>query len=406
VDDLRGTIDVELVFLGACMTEPRTLADTTLIPDDFETPAYGMLFATMLDRHRAGHAVSQALMAELAPQHVREIWSATDHLGELVLWEAHEQAIRERSTRRKLRAAAISIDAAARSTSDLDHVVDVARAAVDSAVAGDERRVISMLSDAPEVLAQHRESLTLLPSPWQSLNDIIGGFGPGRMVVVGARPGVGKSAIASQIAYELAQHGPVVFATMEMDKGEVYSRIVAQQAGIYYGGMQSGLSEFLAARERTWLAQNLRDVRVLDSGTQTVQSIRAAVRAAARDGVVAGVVVDYIHLLSTPQRIENETQRINELTRTLKQLAMDLHVPVIALSQLNRGGDMGMPALRDLRGSGGIEQDADCVIFLYRDEDTAEHQLMVHVAKNRQGPNFQTFPLDWQGEFVRAVDPA
>lgn len=138
-------------------------------------------------------------------------------------------------------------------------------------------------------------------------------------------------------------------------------------------------------------------------GTQTVQSIRAAVRATSREQAVAGVFVDYIHLLTTPQRIENETRRINEITRSLKRIAIDLQVPVIALSQLNRGGDTGMPSLRDLRGSGGIEQDADAVIFLYRDEYTADHQLVVHVAKNRQCPNFVTFLLDWQGEFVRAV---
>lgn len=397
--------DAEFAYLGAAMTDAEVLESTSLTADDFNDPTAMRIFAALLDRHGRRLGVSQALMSDALPNDAVVIWSATDNYADVVNWPSMEQAIRDRSTRRKLTDAASRIVQAAGSQSEVDHVIEFARAEMDRATANDERKAVSMLVDAADVLAELRKAVKVYPSPWKTLNDTITGFAPGRMTVVGARPGVGKSAVASQIAYELASHGPVVFATMEMDKGEVYSRIVSQQAGIYYGGMTGQLPDFLAAREEAWLREQVRDIRVLDSGTQTVQSIRAAVRATAREQPVAGVVVDYIHLLTTPQRIENETQRINEITRSLKQMAMDLHVPVIALSQLNRGGDTGMPSLRDLRGSGGIEQDADAVIFLYRDEDTADHQLMVHVAKNRQGPNFVSFPLNWEGEFVRAVDP-
>jgi replicative DNA helicase len=397
--------DLEFAYLGAAMTDPEVLVSTSLSSDDFADPTAMRLFEALVDRHNRGQGVSQALMSDLFPSDAVVIWSATNNIADVVNWTFNEQAIRDRATRRKLADAASRIARAAASESEIDHIIEFSRAEMDRATANDERKAVSMRDDAREVLREFRKAVKVYPSPWKSLNDVLSGFAPGRMTVIGARPGVGKSAIASQIAHEIAGHGPVVFATMEMDKGEVYSRIVSQQAGIYYGGMTGELPEFLAAREDTWLREQLRDIRVLDSGTQTVQSIRAAVRATAREQPVAGVVVDYIHLLTTPQRIENETQRINEITRSLKQMAMDLHVPVIALSQLNRGGDTGMPTLRDLRGSGGIEQDADAVIFLYRDEDTADSQLMVHVAKNRQGPGFTTFPLEWQGEFVRAVDP-
>lgn len=397
-------VDLELAYLGACMTIAEAIETTALIGSQFEAPKYGALFDAMLDRHRRGLGVSQASMAEAFPDRMVDIWSATDMLSEVAAWRTHETGIRERAVRRAIRAAAVRLQDLADATgSDIDHVVTESRNAVDEATAMDERSVVSMQRDAAQVLAEHRSSVQTLPTPWPSLNDVIGGFAPGRMTVIGARPGVGKSAIASQIAYELAQHGPVVFATMEMSKGEVYSRIVSQQAGIYYG--TTGLSEFLQARESEFLRTGLRDIRVMDSGTQTVQGIRAAVRAAGRERPVAGVIVDYIHLMTTPQRIDNETQRINEITRTLKQMSRDLHVPVIALSQLNRDGDRGAPTLRDLRGSGGIEQDADGVLFLYRTEDTPQHVLMMGVAKNRQGPNNQHFPLDWQPEFVRAVDP-
>lgn len=398
--------DIEMAYLGAAMTIPEVLEVTSLRPDQFESIVCWTVFEAMLERHERGQGVSQSTMSELFPKWDREIWSATNSMSDVVAWASHEDGIKLRAMRRTVRAAALRLQQVADAPeADMDTIVDVVQATTAETLSADERKATSMLSDARTVLAEMRKAVKVYPSPWKTLNDTIAGFAPGRMTVIGARPGIGKSAVATQIAFELASHGPVIVATMEMDKGEVYSRIVSQQAGIYYGGMTGPLPDFLAAREDHWLTTQLRDVRVIDSGTQTVQSIRAAVRATAREQPVAGVVVDYIHLLTTPQRIENETQRINEITRSLKQMAMDLRVPVIALSQLNRGGDTGMPSLRDLRGSGGIEQDADAVIFLYRDEDTAAHQLQVHVAKNRQGPNFITFPLDWQGDFVRAVDP-
>ena len=127
-------------------------------------------------------------------------------------------------------------------------------------------------------------------------------------------------------------------------------------------------------------------------------------------GKVAGVIVDYIHLLSEPG-VDNEVQRIAAITRGLKQLAMDFKVPIIALSQLNRqvsGRENPRPNLGDLRGSGAIEQDGDCVIFLYKDTSEGEaamnRTINVYVGKNRQGASFIDFPLEWQGDFVRAVD--
>lgn len=406
-DEEFAGVDLELAYLGACMTLPDAIESTSLVGDQFESVRYGVIFDVMRDRHSRGLGVSQATMSELYPDDARAIWSATDAMSEVLLWSTHEETIRTRSVRRAVRDAALRLQQVADAPeADIDTLVSVARAAIEAATAVDSRKVVSMRDDAALVLREHRNAETTLPTPWVSLNRIMGGFVPGRLTIVAARPGVGKSAIASQVAYELAQHGPVVFATMEMSKGEVYQRIVSQQAELYYGNSGAPLSEFMQAREDEFIRTNLRDIRVIDDGTQTVQSVRAAVRAALREGPVAGVLVDYIHLMSTAHRIENETQRINEITRALKQLARDLHVPVIALSQLNRDGDKGIPTLRDLRGSGGLEQDADAVLMLYRTEDTPAGTLMMGVAKQRQGPNNQHFPLDWQAEFVRAVDPS
>lgn len=407
-ESIFGAIDVELAYLGACLSDMPALEESTLIPDDFENPRYGKLFARLQERLVKHLGVSQVLLAEDYANDndmFRIIWSSTDALSELLLWQDHEDAIRDRAVRRKLQAAAVRIADLAKG-GEAATIVDQARAAIDAAAGRVEVRTTSMRDDFDEVLQAHRQQVNLVPSPWRELNETIGGFGPGRVYTVGARPGVGKSAIATQIAYELAGQGPVVFATMEMDKGEVYSRIISQQAEVYYGSNNAPVSDYALAKEREWLRQRVRDIRVMDAGTQTVAGIRAAVRAANHDAPVAGVVVDYIHLLSTPVPIENEVQRISEITRSLKQLSMDMKVPVIALSQLNRAGDEGRPALKHLRGGGSIEQDSDVVMFLYRDENSADPNaaVSVFVAKNRQGPPFVGFDLQWQGEFVRAVD--
>jgi replicative DNA helicase len=409
VEDALAPTDVELSYIGACLTDPRHLDDSTLTGDLFENPQYGIIFDRMLERHRAKKGVSQALLSEDFPQHVRIIWGSTDYFSELAAVDSHHQAIHDRALRRRLKASAIRINEWAGRVAP-EELADICRAEILEATAGvDSSKVTSMLEDARKVITDHRADVNLVPSPWHQLNDVIGGFGPGRMYVIGARPGVGKSAIATQVAYELAARGPVVIASLEMEKGELYSRIVAQQAEIYYGGIRGDMSAFQVRKMDEWLESGVRDIRVLDSGTQSVQSIRSAVRAVSRDGL-AGVIVDYIHLLSGSG--ENETARIANITRGLKQLAMDFRVPVIALSQLNRAvSDRpdGRPNLADLRGSGAIEQDGDVVMFLYRDagaEDMRAESTPLRglVAKNRQGPNNVEFELAWQGQFVRATE--
>lgn len=405
-ESILGVVDSEMMFLGACLTQPHTLADATVTGEDFENPKFGTIFDRMLERRNLNLGVSQALLSEDFPQHLREIWGATDYINELALASSHERTIKDRTVRRKLKSAAIRIVAMA-DGNEMDDIVDRARAEVDAALRGDEFRVVSMTQDVRPVLAEYRAGIDLVPSPWHELNNTIGGFGPGRMYTIGARPGVGKSALAAQIAYALAANGPVVFATMEMSKGEMYSRIIAQQAGLYYGGLKSDAAPFIRDRENQWLDSQVRDIRVIDHGTQTVGGIRTAARSASRDGHLSGVIVDYIHLLTGAGG--NEVERIANITRGLKQLSMDLKVPVIALSQLNRAvtsRESAKPGLGDLRSSGSIEQDSDAVVFLYKDGDESDMSndvLNVFVAKNRQGPSFVGFQLQWQGDFVRAV---
>jgi replicative DNA helicase len=404
--------DVELLLIGDCLVQESRLDDVTVTGDDFANPVYANIFDRMLDRHRLGLGVSQVLLADDFPAHMDVIWNATNWSPETGRTEAHDRAVQTASTRRKLKAAAQNISTWA-DDSPIENLVDTCRAEVDKAMVDQGQVVTSMRDDVHATLAAHRTVESAYPSPWPSLNEIIRGFIGGRLYIIGARPAVGKSAFAQQLAYELASHGSVIFSTMEMEKAEVYERIIAQQAQIYYGGMSSGnASPALVAKEKAWLETQSRDLIVLDSGTQTVASIRTAARTAQRAGKLAAIVVDYIHLLSTGRKDESEVARLGELTRALKTLAMDLKVPVIALSQLNRAvasRNGGKPGLADLRGSGSIEQDGDVAIFLWKATDpegnvTQTEELNVFIAKNRQGPAFVDLHLHWQGDFVRAME--
>ena len=160
-ETILGAVDSELVFLGACLTQPDTLADSTVTGDDFTNPSLGKVFDRMLERQNTREGVSQALMSDEFPDMMREIWSSTDYINELALAGQHEQIIRDRSVRRKLKVAAVRIAALA-DGNEMDSIVDRARAEVDTALRGDEARLTSMTQDVRQVLAEYRTEVDLV----------------------------------------------------------------------------------------------------------------------------------------------------------------------------------------------------------------------------------------------------
>jgi replicative DNA helicase len=269
--------DVELLLIGDCLVQESRLDDVTVTGEDFANTIYANIFDRMLDRHRLGLGVSQVLLADDFPAHMDIVWNATNWSPETGRTEAHDRAVKTASTRRKLKGIAQNISTWA-DERPIDDLVDACRAEVDKAMDSQSQVVTSMRDDVFTVLAAHRTAEAAMPSPWPSLNEIIRGFIGGRLYIIGARPAVGKSAFAQQLAFELAYHGSVIFSTMEMEKAEVYERIIAQQAQIYYGGLSSGnASPALAAKEQAWLETQRRDVIVLDNGGQNRAAAREAV---------------------------------------------------------------------------------------------------------------------------------
>lgn len=259
-----------------------------------------------------------------------------------------------------------------------------------------------------------------LPTGIQNLDEAMGGLRAGRLCVIGARPGMGKSALALNWAVHTAIYTRkrVLIASLEMPEEELSERVAAQLAGVEYGRITRRPKPDL--QDRHWQRLNdVQDTPGLDNllyiarrGLTATEIARTA-RALNRRDPVAMVLVDYIQILEPEDRRAQRHVQIGEMSRALKRLAMDLKIPVVTAAQLNReveGRASKEPELSDLRESGSLEQDADQVLFVHRadyyDPESADGTAKLLLKKNRGG----RFPVDitvtWDGQFQRFVDPA
>jgi replicative DNA helicase len=260
------------------------------------------------------------------------------------------------------------------------------------------------------MLGQLDEEPNYIPTPWTAVNDIIGGLRPGGLYVVAARPSVGKSVIALQLAKALTAHGSVAFSSLEMSETDVQMRAVSADLRIdlrrlIERDLTPGDWEKIRMRRATW--QNV-SLYVDDRSGVTITDIKRFARSVNRREPLGGVVVDYLQLMSQPTGDKRPRHEfVADMSRQLKILAMDMKIPVIALSQLNRGSTQRedkMPTISDMRESGAIEQDADVVILLHREIlGEKRGELSMLVAKNRNGST-GVAQLNFWGHYSMALD--
>jgi replicative DNA helicase len=261
-----------------------------------------------------------------------------------------------------------------------------------------------------------REEYIGIPSGIGDLDKMITGLNKSDLIILGARPGMGKTSFALNIARNVAVNAgkTVCFFSLEMTRDQLAQRMLSSEAGIKSEKLRTGE---LDADEWTRLAQagdNLSKANIYFDETSaiTVPEMKAKLR---RMKKVDLVIIDYLGLMKSAKATENRVQEVSEITRNLKIMAKELKVPVIACAQLSRGtetkGKSHKPALSDLRESGSIEQDADIVLFLYRDtyydsekaddEDRSDpNKAECIVAKNRHG-EIGTIDMHWDGQFTR-----
>lgn len=401
----------EKALVGALIdTDGAGIDELTVTGQDFADPRLGDLFDTILRARVSGHHATYATLMDAHPNYSALIAELGAGFGLLAYAIAeHASIVAKNALRRRLRAAAAGLEQRAQNPDlDEDTLIEQARALVDVAV-GEPRRSLRFLRDVvPDVIDRIEAGGQFVPSPWPSLDKAIGGFRPGCVYVIGARPAVGKTVVAGQCAVALAQHGPVAFSSLEMSDTELAARFISERALIHVTRVKDGTmtpTDWERFAERRARVDGL-PIAIDDRASVTAADVRQFARSVGRHGPLAGVVVDYLQLMSPTNARAERQQQITEASRLLKVMAKDLSTPVILLSQLNRETEKRSdptPKLSDLRESGAIEQDADVVIFLTREKEMGREKLVLEIAKNRHGET-ATVELVWQGAVSRAVE--
>jgi replicative DNA helicase len=264
--------------------------------------------------------------------------------------------------------------------------------------------------------AKHTDGkFTGVPTGFADLDELTNGFHPGQMIIVAARPAMGKSTLALDFARaaSIGNNLPSILFSLEMGKSEIAMRLLSAESSVPLQMMRKGTVD---SRDWTTIAAtrgriNDAPLFIDDSPNMTLVEIRAKCRRLKQRVGLKMVVIDYLQLMTSGKRVESRQQEVSEFSRALKLLAKELQVPVVALSQLNRGPEQRadkMPALSDLRESGSIEQDADMVILLHREsayerDSPRAGEADLIVAKHRNGPT-RTITVAFHGHFSRFAD--
>ncbi len=431
-------LDAEESVLGAMMLSPGAIGAVSevLSASDFYRESHAKVYRAGLSLYGRGEPVDAiTLVDELERRGELEDAGGRVRIHELAtLVPAASNAghyariVREMATLRGLIRAGSEI---ARLGMDRDgdeatELVDRAEQIIfelsQSRVAGDFSHIEELLKESFERITALYESgadITGIPSGFRDLDHLTSGFQPGNLIIVAARPSMGKSGLALGMAVELAvrRETPVALFTLEMSKSEVTQRLMCSEAKVESQRLRSGSlapddwPRLTAACDRLAKAP----VYVDDTGSITMMEIRSkARRLKMRVPNLGLLIVDYLQLMTSGTSAENRVQEVSQISRSLKVLARDLDVPVLALSQLSRAVEQRhdkRPILSDLRESGSLEQDADLVLFIYRDEyynpDTTDQQGLaeLHLAKHRNGPT-GTVKLSFLKRFAKFSDLA
>jgi len=422
-------VEAEESVLGSVMLSPdaANIAFEKLQAEDFYKPAHQAIFeavASLFDGNQPIDAVTVA--DQLRRTGELERVGGANYLATLLDGVPttsniayYAEIVSETAARRRLlRAGSIVGSLAMQTERRIEDVLDASEAEIFRVA---ERQVGDGLAPVGPLLQSTLErieelgarggEITGLATGFRDLDRRLAGLQPANLVVIAARPSMGKTALAMNIAQNVAERdNTVAVFTLEMSREEVVQRLLSSMAGVDSHRLRTGqLTPDLwnrVVRETSRLYQM--PFFVDDSSDLTVTSIRAKCRRLARKRGLSLVVVDYLQLMQGAGSSESRQQEIADISRSLKNLARELRIPVIAVSQLNRALEQRenkRPRLGDLRESGAIEQDADIVMFIYRDEyyNPGSDQpglAEVNIAKHRSGA-VGTVQMNFAAEFTR-----
>lgn len=405
----QRTDEAERTVLGSILaTSGKALDEVELRGEDFHDPARGDLFDEMRTMWGRGVPVDAFTLSEKRPEQTAFLYEVTSDAVPMGSLPYYADAVKKSGLMRRisnLSGVFATLDPAMDSTA----LADMCRQLVEDAIGHEAKKTRFVADILPDLVEKMKQvGGVFVPSPWPSLDNVIGGFRPGCVYVIAARPGMGKTLVAGQVATQLANFGNVAFSSLEMTEDELVARFVAERMLINVGHVKDARMTDADWDKFNAQYEELAKLRIAINDQPEVSSsdVRVHARSVARNGKLAGIVVDYLQLMTSGRKVESRQQEVSEFSRQLKILAKKMQVPVIALSQLNRDSEKRMdrkPSLADLRESGAIEQDADAVFLLRREGEFPSESLVIDVAKNRHGETGEV-TLAWDGTHSRAVE--
>lgn len=411
-------IEAEQAVLGAMLLSAQAVSEAAewLEPDDFYRSAHQLIFGAMRDLYEQGQPVDLITLTAV----LRASENTLDRVGGIAYLatlaesmpttlhiEHYASIVREKAILRRVIAAAteIAADGYRQDKSATDVLADAERKILELS----QHRKLRDFTHISEVLVTTSERIEQLyandgnmigvPSGYGDLDKMTNGFQKSDLIIVAARPSVGKTAFALNIAQNVAIRAgfPVAIFSLEMSKDQLVQRMISAEGFIDGHKLRSGMLD-----EEDWPKLSMAmstlgnaPIYIDDSPGVTVPEMRSKLRRLKAQSGLGFIVIDYLQLIHGRRGSgENRQQEISEISRTLKQLARELDVPVVALAQLSRSVEQRQdkrPLMSDIRESGSIEQDADIVAFLYRDdyynpESDSKNVVEVIIAKQRNGP--------------------
>ena len=432
--NLPYSLEAEQSVLGAILIDPEKLPEVMSAikaPGVFYARQHQELYGLMIQMFSASRPIDYVTLLEESQragvfENSQNAKTYLLHLMELVPTTANLShycdIVVEKYYLRNLLSAATDIAASVREAGgDANALLDAAEQKIYDIRQGRQSADLKPISEViigvyDEIYQMNTKTdsrYTGLPSGFTGLDALLSGLNKSDLILVAARPGMGKSSFALNIAANVAMKSDVDVAvfSLEMSNPQLVSRMLSSDASIASDKLRTGRLDAEEWSRLAVSAQRLSATNIYfdDSAGITVSQIKAKLRRLKNLGLV---IIDYLQLMSSGSRIDNRVQEVSMITRSLKVMAKDLNVPVICLSQLSRAAEQRQghrPMLSDLRESGSIEQDADSVLFLFREayynEENQDHPANDNlatciVAKNRHGSTGDV-TIGWQGEFTR-----
>ncbi|MDE6242074.1 MAG: replicative DNA helicase [Anaeroplasmataceae bacterium] len=440
VPSVPANVEAEIALIGCILMDENLIIELSdiLLPDDFYDAKNRLIYRTMLNLSKEGKNIDvTTVVSTLEANHLLEQCGGIEYLSSIadrsystLNFESYCDLVSEASIKRTTiqKLTKLAQDGYDSKVEAFDYVDLVEKEVFELSKRRkvDSFKPISVVSKTvltnTEQNSSRTDEVVGLDTGFGSLNKYTQGFQPGQLIILAARPAMGKSAMAMNLAVRMARankggHATVAIFSLEMSAEQLVERMIACDSNIRLNNIKSGR----IGTKNDWTrfntaCNNLGQLNLYfdDSSDASISSIRAKCRKLASDVGLDFIVIDYLQLIESDSANSRATQqeRVSKISRSLKLMARELSVPVLALSQLSREvekRDDKKPIMADLRDSGSIEQDADIVMFLYREDyynksSTRKNEADLIISKNRSGSTNNGLPFMFTGEYSRFTE--